>query len=94
MRLFAWLALLVVVFLSIAFAYLNSQNVVLNYSFGQQSLPLSLLLALTLSLGVFVTCLAYFPFFLKQKFFIRQLRKQLKQAEQEVANLRRIPMEK
>jgi putative membrane protein len=52
MRLITYIFLLLIVLLGITFAYLNSTQVVLNYYFGISNIALSLLLVVTLAIGI------------------------------------------
>lgn len=78
--------------LAIGFALLNASPVKINYYFTEQTIPLSLLLVFTLVLGLFVGFFTGFLMFLRQKRLNYQLKKRMKLAEQEIENLRKIPL--
>jgi putative membrane protein len=73
MRLLSLLASFLVAGLGITFALLNSEDVVINYYIGSQSLPLSLLIVSFFILGILIGFSASLPLIIRQKL---QLRKQ------------------
>ncbi len=92
MRIIANLFLLILMLLAIAFALLNASPVKINYYFIEQTIPLSLLLVLTLVIGLFIGFFSGFLMFLRQKRINYQLKKRIKLADQEIENLRKIPL--
>ena len=92
MRILGYIVLIVLLLLGVTFAYLNANQVVFNYYFGEWSLPLSLLLLFTLGIGIILGWLAIFFPWLKLKRKSSRLKKELKYARQEIENLRSIPI--
>ena len=92
MRIFTYFILLLVVLFGITFALLNAEPIIINYYIGTTESPLSLLLVIAFVAGGFlgmVVCLL--PYFhLKSK--NRQMRRRLKLLEEEVTNLRTMPL--
>lgn len=85
MRIFSYLFALILIILGLSFALLNASPVRLNYYLGTVSISLSLLLVLTVGLGIVVGLIfSLAPIFrLKRKNY--HLRNRVKQLEQEVA---------
>jgi len=92
MRIFSTIIALAIVIIGITFAVLNSSSVSINYYFGSHTFSISLLLALTLGLGAFFGILLITPTLLRLKRGNHQLKRKIKRAEQEVDNLRSIPI--
>ncbi len=92
MRIFTYIILLILVLLGISFAGLNAGPVALNYYVGNLKLPLSLLLATSLVIGGMLGLLACLFLTIKYKSANHRLKQRLKMVEQEVANLRAIPI--
>ena len=78
--------------LGVTFAGLNARPVILNYYVGNAELPLSLLLVLSFSGGCVLGLLVSLVLYIKLKNSNRRLRHRLKNLEEEVANLRTIPL--
>lgn len=83
---------LVVMAFGVTFAGLNSGSVVVNYYLDEKSIRLPVLLLSVLAIGVFLGFIAMLPALLKKRCAIRRLRQHVKQIEQEVNNLRAIPI--
>jgi putative membrane protein len=92
-RLF-YLALALVVFLiGLSFAYQNHQIVDLNYYFGWHwTAPLAEMLILALIIGVAIGYLVTLRRTIVLRSQLAHARKQVKQVEQEVENLRSLPI--
>ncbi len=83
---------LVVMALGITFAGLNSGRVVVNYYLDEKSIHLPVLLLIALAVGVCLGLIAMLPALLKKRYANRRLKQRVKQVEQEVNNLRAIPI--
>ncbi|MEM9242640.1 MAG: lipopolysaccharide assembly protein LapA domain-containing protein [Pseudomonadota bacterium] len=92
MKLISYIIILVIVVFGTMFAMLNSKTVDFNYYFGNVTVALSLLLAISLFLGVLLGGGIGFIRVITLRLKIRRLRRKLKNAEQEVKNLRDIPI--
>jgi putative membrane protein len=92
MFLLRWLVVIILVVVGSAFAYLNSDGVSLNYYFGSQEMPLSLLLIITLIFGAILGMLSATGIILKLKRENASLRRKTKLVSEEVENLRAIPL--
>ena len=92
MRIILYIILLLIILLGVTFAYLNADAVVFNYYFGEQSIPLSLLLVYFLGAGLILGFLVMSISWIKLKSANLCLKKRLKCATQEVENLRSIPI--
>lgn len=92
-RTFYVLLAIVVLFAGITFALHNRQVVEVNYYFGVRwSGPLSLVLLATLALGVVTGYLASLRMVVRMQRQLVQARKEIRQIEQEVINLRALPI--
>lgn len=91
-RLLAITAIFIVGFIGLSFAVLNAGNVEFKYYLGTLSMPLALLLVVTLLLGVLLGGIACVGFILNQRRENRRLRKRLSLIETELKNLREIPI--
>jgi putative membrane protein len=92
-RTFYALLAVVVLFAGITFALHNRQGVEINYYFGVRwSGPLSLALLATLALGVVTGYLASLRMVVRMQRQLVQARKEIRQVEQEVINLRALPI--
>lgn len=94
MRIISYILFLVLIVVGVTFAYLNSHQVIFNYYFAEKSLPLSLLLIFAVAIGVVLGLAAMGLSWLKLKHRTHKLRKRLKSVEQELENLRSIPLKK
>lgn len=92
MKIFFYFFLIALLIVGAAFSLLNAQLVRIHYYFGVHEIPLSLLLIITLSIGVL------FGFFMTVSLYIQQkrqnyhLKKKVRTAEKEIENLRTIPI--
>lgn len=84
--------IIIIGFLGLAFAVLNAGVVELKYYLGTISIPLALLLVLTLLFGVLLGVIASIGFLLKQRAETHRLRKKIDLVETELKNLRDIPI--
>ncbi len=79
--------------LGISFAYKNGQTVELRYYFGLDwSSPLSVMLLATFVLGIVAGFLASLRMVVRMQRQLVQARKEVRQIEQEVINLRSLPI--
>lgn len=80
-------------FIGLTFAFQNKQSVELGYYFGLQwHGPLSLMLILALAIGVGIGYLVTLQMVMRVRRELAQARKEIKQVEQEVENLRALPI--
>lgn len=92
-RFFYLLLAIVILFLGLSFAYKNADVVELNYYLGiHWSSPLSLMLLITLSLGILLGFIASLGMVVRLQRQLSQARKEIRQIEQEVINLRSMPI--
>lgn len=78
--------------IGVAFAVHNAEPVVLNYYFGTISGPLSLVVVLALFAGALLGVATSLIMALGQRRKVSQLRHKLEICEQEIRNLRQIPV--
>lgn len=92
MRYVASVIWLIIILLAIIFAILNSHAVEINFYFKSFKIYLPLLLLIDLALGALLGMFALLPALLRAKNNNRKLRQRIKQTEQEIKNLRTIPI--
>lgn len=84
---------IIVLLVGIAFAIQNRQIIELNYYFGLKwNGPLSLALLTSLAIGVVAGYLASLRMVVRMQRQLVQSRKEIRQIEQEVINLRALPI--
>lgn len=88
MKVISYIIILLLVIVGVSFAVLNAEYVTLNYYVGKIQLSLSLLLILTLALGVVIGMLGWLKAWVTLKYQNRTLRTHLKNAEKEIESLR------
>ncbi|WJW76694.1 LapA family protein [Thiohalobacter sp. IOR34] len=91
-RFISFLALLLLVLLGLAFSVLNAHPVQLDYFFGSRQVPLALTLVLTLAVGALLGILFSLGLVIRLKRENLRLRRKAQVAEQEISNLRAIPI--
>lgn len=91
-RLVSFVVLLVLVLIGLAFAVINAKPVELNYFVATREVPLALTLVLTLAFGALIGFLFSMGMVIRLKREALRLRRQVQVAEQEVMNLRNIPI--
>lgn len=92
MRILKILLTTIIALFGITFACLNAQPILINYYVGVRTLPLSLLLIVTLILGCLLGVFAMFGRYFKQKTLTMRLQYRLKITEKELSNLRSLPL--
>lgn len=75
-----------------SFAVLNAKPVDINFYVTSFSMPVSLLLTLSLGIGIIVGGLLFLKKYLTLKFELHKVKSQLKMNEKEIKNLRAIPL--
>lgn len=83
---------LLVLTLGLSFAILNAEPVELDYYFGSQRLSLSLVVLITLIMGVGAGVIASLGIIIKLKQEVSRLRKANQAMDAELGNLRTLPL--
>ncbi|MBU1191290.1 MAG: LapA family protein [Gammaproteobacteria bacterium] len=91
-RLVSLVLLLALVLVGLAFAVVNSKPVELNYFLATREVPLAMTLVLTLAFGALIGLFFSLGMVIRLKRETLRLRRQMQIAEQEVVNLRNIPI--
>ncbi len=91
MRCITYVFLIVLFILGLIFAGLNADLVTVNYYWGTERLPLSLLAILSFVLGGLLGLLTALIAYIKLKYVNRRLRHRLILVEKELSNLRALP---
>ena len=92
MRIIRWAIILLIILLGISFASLNAEKVTVHYYLGVSHIPISLLVVITLVIGILIGFFAGLIFYFKAKRANSRLKKRMKMAEKEIDNLRAIPL--
>lgn len=91
-RLVSFVLVLILAIFGIAFAVINAKPVELNYFLATREVPLAMTLVLTLVFGALIGLLFSLGMVIRLKRETLRLRRQVRLAEQEVTNLRNIPI--
>lgn len=92
MRVISYIFLLILMVFGLTFAALNSTSVIFNYYLGSKQIPLSLLLVFAFGLGILIGFVFTLLPVIKLKGENIRLKSRIKIAEQEIENLRSIPI--
>ena len=92
MRIFSYIIWVLLIIIGVSFAILNSQSLSLNYFVGKTTIYFPFLFLLLLLCGAILGFLAALPFLMRSKAQAHRLKQKMKALEQEVANLRAIPI--
>ncbi len=92
LRIITYLFILATAVAGIVFASLNPKPVEVNYIFASIELPLSVLIVIALGVGLVIGLLFSAGVYLKLQRHIFQLKGQVKMAQQEIDNLRALPI--
>lgn len=84
---------LILLLVGLSFAVLNAEKVQLNYYLGQTDVPLSLLLVLAMAVGALLGVLSTLGLLVAQKSESARLRRKQELCEQELKNLRHLPIQ-
>ena len=93
MRIVMSIFYLLLVLVGVSFAGLNASSVQLNVYFTTFHMPLSVLIVLTLGLGVCLGFILFLGRYWRLKAEHRRIKNQLKLTEKEIRNLRAIPLQ-
>lgn len=91
-RLLSGMLVSVLILLGLAFAVGNAKPVEVNYFLATREMPLALTLVLALVFGALIGLLFSLTMMIRLKSETLRLRKQIRLVEQEVVNLRNIPI--
>lgn len=93
MRLFVLFFYIVLIIMGVSFAALNAASVQVNFYFTIATMPVSVLLALSLGVGMILGMLIFSIRYWRLKLECRKMTNQLKLTEKEIKNLRSIPLQ-
>jgi len=91
-RFISTLFIVLILLLVLLFTLLNAESVSLNYYLGEVEQPLALILVVTFVAGALIGLLSSIVAILSSRHEVSKLRKHIKHTEQEVMNLRSIPI--
>lgn len=92
MRYVLYVFWIIVIVLGVTFSSLNPEKITLNYYVNTQVVHLPLVLLASLVIGAFLGVVAMLPTVIRNKAKARRLNHHVKQVEQEVQNLRTMPI--
>lgn len=92
MRMIMTILYLLLILIGVSFAVLNATSVVVNFYFSTITIPVSVLMILTLGIGLMTGFMTASFRYWRLKSECRRLKNQLKLTEQEIKNLRTIPV--
>ena len=92
MRVISTLFFLLVVIIGVTFSLLNADVVVINYYFGEKTLPLSILIILSFAVGGVIGTLFGLVYSFRMFRENSRLKKKVSMSEKEIENLRAIPL--
>jgi len=93
MRIVMTIAYILLIIIGIGFAGLNAASVQINVYFTTLAMPVSVLIILTLGIGVILGFILFLGRYWRLKAEHRKLKNQLKLTEKEIRNLRAIPLQ-
>lgn len=91
-RLVSLILISIFVLLGLAFAVVNAKPVELNYFLASREVPLAMVLVLTLAVGALMGIVFSLGMVIRLKRETLRLRRQIQTTEQEVVNLRTLPV--
>jgi putative membrane protein len=93
MRILMFIVYLLLIIVGVSFAALNASSVQVNFYFTTLSMPISVLIALMMGVGILIGLLLFIFRYWRLKVECRRMRNQLKLTEKEIKNLRSIPLQ-
>ena len=93
MRIVMIIFYLLLILVGVSFAGLNASSVQVNVYFATLHMPISVLIVLTLGLGVLLGLILFWGSYWRLKAEHRRIKNQLKLTEKEIKNLRAIPLQ-
>jgi len=93
MRIVMTIFYLLLILVGVSFAGLNASPVEVNVYFTTIHMPISVLIVLTLGLGVFLGLVLFLGRYWRLRAEHRKIKNQLKLTEKEIKNLRAIPLQ-
>lgn len=91
-RLLTVIVLLTLVIFGVGFSVLNADSVPLNYYFARSEFPLAIIVLCAFVVGALFGSLANLGYVFSQRVESKRLRRKITLIEQEVKNLREIPL--
>lgn len=92
MRLFMIIFYVLLVIVGVSFAALNATSVEVNFYFKTITMPISVLMAIMLGIGLLTGFLLFIYRYWRLKVDYHRVKNQLKLTEKEIKNLRTIPL--
>lgn len=92
MRIFKNILIGLVLLIGLVFAFFNAESVTVDYLFGELETPLVIVLLLDFVFGFAVAFLLFYGRILKQRADLAKQRRRLRDADDEIRNLRNLPI--
>lgn len=93
MRIFMIIFYIVLIIVGVTFAALNATSVQVNFYFTMLTMPISVLMAIMLGVGMLIGCFLFLCRYWRLKSEHRKIKNQLRLTEKEIKNLRAIPLQ-
>lgn len=93
MRILMIVFYIILIIVGVTFAALNAGSVQVNFYFTNVTMPIAVLMAIMLGLGMLVGCLLCLWRYWRLKAEHRKIKNQLRLTEKEIKNLRAIPLQ-
>lgn len=84
---------LLLIIIGVSFAALNASSTSVNFYFKTLSMPISVLMAIMLGIGILIGFILFLGRYWRLKNECRKIKNQLKLTEKEIKNLRSIPLQ-
>ena len=93
MQIIKYILVFVAFLVGAVLCWVNSQPITVDYLLGEQEIPLIVLLVVTLLFGFLLAYIAMLPRATRRRAELQRLKRKLHNAEQEVRNLRNLPIQ-
>ena len=93
MRIIMLIIYIVLIIFGVSFAALNAASVRVNFYFTTISMPVSVLLIITLGIGILIGFILFIARYWRLKAECNRMKNHLKLTEREIKNLRSIPLQ-
>ncbi|WP_133127443.1 LapA family protein [Legionella nagasakiensis] len=93
MRIILIIFYLILILVGVSFAVLNAAPVSVNFYFTMIKMPISVLMTITLGIGVLIGAFLFLCKYWRLKIEHHKIKVQLKLTEKEIKNLRSIPLQ-
>ena len=93
MRILMLVIYILLIIIGVSFATLNASTVAVNFYVKTISMPVSVLMAIMLGIGILIGFILFISRYWRLKMECHKMKNQLKITEKEIKNLRSIPLQ-